>query len=90
MLELHAIIHGRVQAIGFRTTARSFAEQMDLKGIVRNKLDGSVEIIAQGTKEHLEKFVDKLKTAFNGDYIEEIEISYVEPKASYEGFSIAF
>ncbi len=87
MLELHATVHGRVHAIGFRATTCSFAQQMSLKGLVRNKMDGSVEIIAQGKKELLEKLIDKLKSAF--DQIEDIEIKYAEPKTSYEGFSIS-
>jgi acylphosphatase len=87
MLELHATFFGEVQAVGFRATACTFAQQLGLTGIVRNKRDESVEIVAQGKKEHLEKLVDKLKKTF--DQIEDIEIEYRDSKTPYEDFSIS-
>ncbi|NGX37528.1 MAG: Acylphosphatase [Chlamydiae bacterium] len=90
MLEAHIIIRGDVQGVGFRTTTRSFAHQLNLIGFIRNKSDGTVEIRAQGEKKVLEQLITKLKDAFNGDYIDEMEIEFVKPEQTFEEFSITF
>ena len=71
MLELYLRVTGRVQGVGFRATARQFAGQLGLMGYAANLPDGSVEICAQGEREHLEKFPTRLQTEFAG-YIGEI------------------
>ena len=90
MLEAHVIIHGDVQGVGFRATACSFAHQLHLTGFVRNRVDGTVEICAQGEKRILEQLITKLKDAFNGDYIDEMEVEFVKPEKAFQEFSIAF
>ena len=42
-LELHAVVHGHVQGVGFRATVQAHARSMRLNGKVRNCLDGTVE-----------------------------------------------
>lgn len=59
--EMHAIVKGLVQGVGFRATARHYANQLGLKGTVRNLANGSVEIYAEGPKESLEKLLHKLQ-----------------------------
>jgi acylphosphatase len=43
------VVHGRVQGVGFRFTAREAAVECGVTGWVRNLPDGSVEIVAQGS-----------------------------------------
>lgn len=90
MLELRATIHGDVQGVGFRHTTRTLAHQLNLKGYVRNKADGSVEILAQGEKPVLKHLLEKLKSAFDGDYIDHIDADFAEIEKSYEDFDITF
>jgi len=45
---IHLIIHGRVQGIFFRGSALERARELALTGWVRNRLDGSVEVLAEG------------------------------------------
>jgi len=86
MLELHATFSGVVQGVGFRATTSIIAKRLGLTGLVRNKSDGSVEIVAQGEKLVLEKLVASLREAF--DQIEDMQIQYIEPKNAYEDFRI--
>lgn len=55
---LHLIIHGRVQGVGFRWSMCEFANGKDLRGWVRNRRDGSVEVVAIGPRAGLEALCD--------------------------------
>lgn len=58
---LHAIIEGRVQAVGFRNFVQQNAHAMDLTGWVRNRYDGTVEVIAEGSRRDLENLLSQLR-----------------------------
>ena len=48
---LHAVVHGRVQGVNFRSFAASRARGLALSGTVRNLPDGrSVEVVAEGDR----------------------------------------
>lgn len=49
-------IYGRVQGVGFRYFTWKEAEKLGIKGTVRNRHDGSVEVIAQGSEAKLMVF----------------------------------
>jgi acylphosphatase len=48
------LITGRVQGVGFRYALQDEAEKLGLAGWVRNRRDGSVEALAQGSPQALE------------------------------------
>lgn len=54
-------IYGRVQGVGFRYFTWREAEKLGICGTVRNRQDGSVEVIAQGTDEQMAKFTQWLQ-----------------------------
>ena len=54
------VVAGRVQGVGFRQAARMRAEQLGLRGWVRNRVDGSVEGVASGEVPALQRFKDWL------------------------------
>src|SRR5207245_11258811 len=47
------IVRGRVQGVGFRWFGEREAHILGISGWVRNNSDGSVEVLAQGTREQL-------------------------------------
>jgi len=54
---LHATIEGRVQGVSFRYFVVEQAQRLDLKGWVRNRNDGSVEVIAEGLRFDLDQLL---------------------------------
>lgn len=55
---LHLRIVGRVQGVGFRDAMCREAERLGVTGWVRNRADGDVEALAQGSDFGLEALVD--------------------------------
>lgn len=60
MKRYNLIFKGRVQAVGFRYKAMMLANELDLTGDVHNKYNGDVEANVQGSKQHIDAFIDKL------------------------------
>jgi len=54
-------VSGRVQGVGFRWFVRRQAGELGLDGTVRNLSDGSVEVVARGQLEDLQKLATALK-----------------------------
>lgn len=80
---MHAKLFGKMQGVGMRSTACMIALEMGVHGTVRNCSDGSVEIVAQGPSEQLEKFLVKLKTQFS---IERMVVHLHVPKETFHNF----
>ncbi|MEJ7736177.1 MAG: acylphosphatase [Chitinophagaceae bacterium] len=66
MSTVHLIIHGKVQGVFYRASAKRMAEQSNIKGWIRNSPEGNVEIIAQGADEQVEKFIHWCKQGPSG------------------------
>lgn len=88
LYEMHAIVKGTVQGVGFRATTRDLATMLGIKGTVRNLGDGSVEIYAQGSKEHLEELIRKLKDENEPAQIESACIQYFPIEKPHSDFRI--
>lgn len=53
----HLMIHGRVQGVWYRAWTVEMARTLGLVGWVRNRMDGSVEVVAQGETETIKRFI---------------------------------
>lgn len=76
---LHIALRGRVQGVGFRWFVREQARALGLSGWVRNRHDGSVEVLAIGEAGALERFRDLLCTGPPGARVSEVEVQQAEP-----------
>jgi len=63
---LIATFEGRVQGVGFRWTAARAARQAGVVGWVRNELDGSVHLVAEGRAEQLEQLLHLVRAGMEG------------------------
>ena len=67
-------ISGRVQGVGFRYSTKLTADNMDIKGYVKNIYDGSVYIEAEGEMQNVNKFLEWCKSGHGYAVIEDIYI----------------
>ncbi len=51
-------VKGKVQGVFYRASTKEIADQLDIKGWVRNERDGSVLIEAEGTESQINSFLD--------------------------------
>jgi acylphosphatase len=58
MKHLDIIIKGKVQGVGYRFAAKAVADQLGVKGFVKNEPNGEVFIAAEGDKISLEMFLE--------------------------------
>jgi acylphosphatase len=60
MPSLHAVVYGDVQGVGFRYYVQRRAEEMGLAGWVGNRRDGTVEVVAEGSRAALGRLLELL------------------------------
>ena len=90
VFEMHALIKGNVQGVGFRAMTRYYAKGLGLQGTVRNLADGSVEIYAQGSKQHLKQLIEQLKQETAPGQIEESAIQFFPVEIPHKDFHIIY
>lgn len=86
--ELHLIFKGKVQGVGFRWTVVDIAQKNQLTGWVKNLVDGDVEVLIQGNKPVLEKFLEDLKAVKGSARVDRIISNYRNPKTICKRFDI--
>ena len=61
MKHFNIIISGKVQEVFYRQSTLEIANQLAIKGFVRNEPNGNVYIEAEGTEEQLKKIIEWCK-----------------------------
>lgn len=84
MKTLHLQITGRVQGVWFRESMRREAERLGVDGWVRNRPDGSVEAVVQGTDDAIAALVAWAKKGPPLAHVDRVDLS--ETEGEYSGF----
>jgi acylphosphatase len=61
---------------------------MSIRGYVQNKKDGSVEVLAEGERDSLLKFVEELRIGPSGSSVEDFQLKWEDPKNDLNEFKI--
>jgi len=75
------LVRGRVQGVGFRWFVEREAHILQIAGWVRNNHDGSVEVLAVGTREQLAGLRSRLREGPRAARVDDVEESEAEPDA---------
>ena len=79
-------ISGRVQGVGFRYSMQHEATRLGVTGWVRNRRDGSVEALVQGSEEAVAALVAWAGRGPAGAKVAELRVASAEPQPSLAGF----
>ena len=71
----HLRIHGLVQGVYFRESLREHAEQLNVAGWVRNRLDGTVEATLYGNESAVTLLIEWMQRGPSQAQVERIDIS---------------
>ena len=88
--QVHVIVEGRVQGVFFRAYTRDEAVKLGLSGWVRNRTDGSVEVLIEGEKTAVEKMEQWLHEGSPHSLVKMIHITEEPPAGSTAAFEIHY
>ena len=81
------VVRGRVQGVFFRDTTRRRAESLGVAGWAANRADGTVEVVAEGEPDAVERLVDFLREGPRRADVDDVDVSEEEPEG-LSGFDI--
>ena len=87
---VHIIVIGKLQGVFFRASTHHTAEKLNIKGWVKNLDDGSVEIVAEGVKENLRKFISWCNEGSEKAKVTEIKIKNLPSTGEFTHFYIKY
>ncbi|MBN1755596.1 acylphosphatase [bacterium] len=83
-------ISGIVQMVGFRYFTRQKAISYGLTGYVRNNIDGSVEVEAEGEKGLIQDFIKELKVGPPAAHVTTLKVDWLEYRGDFRNFTIKY
>jgi acylphosphatase len=81
------VVSGRVQEVGFRWFVLEAASVEGVAGWVRNRPDGTVEIVAEGEAEAVERFERAVRRGPGRARVDDVVTDVVAPTGRFPGFS---
>ena len=81
-------VSGRVQGVGYRALLRHSARKLGVNGWVRNRTDGTVEAVLQGSQEAVDALIAWARRGPPGSQVADVADVAVEDKADFSGFEL--
>jgi acylphosphatase len=74
------LLTGRVQGVWFRESCREVADRLHVAGSVRNRADGSVEVIAEGPPQEVQALVAWCRQGPRAAEVTDVEVTEERPE----------
>jgi acylphosphatase len=87
MRTIEIIIKGKVQGVGFRYHTRKIANELNIRGFVKNMYDGSVYIHAHGAEQEIEMFINWCRQGPRLAIVDFLELKEI-PDNDFDGFTV--
>ncbi len=86
---VHLVVRGRVTGVYFRASAQREARQLGLTGWVKNRPDGSVELVAEGEEDQVKDFLAWSQTGPTTARVDRVETRWQSYTGEFSDFRIA-
>jgi len=86
----HVRISGVVQGVCYRMETRRAAEKLGVKGWVKNRSDGTVEAVFEGTRDAVDQLINWCYSGPRHASVTDIDKTWEEPSDSYQSFDIVY
>jgi acylphosphatase len=89
VVRVRAVVHGRVQMVGFRAFVIHHASDAGLSGTVRNQPDGSVETVFEGPSSDVERMLDLVRQGPSHARVERVDVEHLAPTGNLPAMMVA-
>lgn len=89
-VRLSAVVHGMVQGVSFRYYTQREARRLGLRGYVRNRSDGTVEVVAEGPRRVVEELYSWLQSGPPMAEVREVEVAWDAPAGTWASFEVRY
>ncbi|HET7466956.1 MAG TPA: acylphosphatase [Candidatus Dormibacteraeota bacterium] len=90
MERLHAVVHGDVQGVGFRYFVMRSARPLGVRGWVRNRDDGSVELTAEGDRAALEQLLRAVHQGPRSAHVTRVDADWAAATGGLGPFDLTY
>lgn len=84
----HIIVTGLVQGVFYRAFTKEQADKNNITGWTRNLSDGSVEVLAVGSRDDLGSFIKSLRKGPSAARVDNLKINNIIVNENYIHFKI--
>jgi acylphosphatase len=83
-------VTGLVQGVNFRWFTQRRAAELGLTGWVQNRADASVEIVAEGNRDGLDRLLDTVRAGPPDAVVEYVDAQWSAPSGEFHRFEIRY
>jgi acylphosphatase len=86
----HVVIKGRVHGVFFRSEIERRAENLEVKGWVRNLPEGSVEAVFEGQESSVNKLIEFCKRGPSRAQVTSLDLNWEKYTEQFKDFRIVY
>ena len=90
MERIECKVTGRAQMVMYRDFSQRKGRKLGLVGFAHNETDGSVIVIAEGSKEQLEKYISYLQKGSILSRVDNVQVEWIEATGEFTDFKIQY
>jgi acylphosphatase len=84
------VIHGDVQGVGFRYFVTRHAQARGLRGWVRNRSDGAVELVAEGERAKLDELLEAARQGPRHARVDSVDAQWSRAEGGLDRFDLSY